>query len=98
MKYIILFEDNPDLGEDVRASHMPQHLTFLEENRQTIESAGPLREPDGNAAGGLWIVEAGSDAEVKQLVENDPFWPTGLRKSFRILEWKQVFADGVRLV
>jgi hypothetical protein len=31
---------------------------------------------------------------VRRLCERDPFWPTGLRKSVRILEWRQVFADG----
>jgi uncharacterized protein YciI len=31
-------------------------------------------------------------------VKKDPFWPTGLRKSVRILAWKQVFADGRRSI
>jgi uncharacterized protein YciI len=31
-------------------------------------------------------------------VKADPFWPTGLRHSVRILSWSQVFADGKRLL
>jgi hypothetical protein len=31
------------------------------------------------------------------LFANDPFWPTGLRRSARVLAWKQVYADGARL-
>jgi hypothetical protein len=31
------------------------------------------------------------------LIKEDPFWPTGLRKSVCILAWNQVFADGRRL-
>ena len=31
---------------------------------------------------------------IDALVKADPFWPTGLRKSVRILKWNQVFADG----
>ena len=31
------------------------------------------------------------------LVHEDPFWPTGLRKSVRVLLWKRVFADGKSL-
>jgi uncharacterized protein YciI len=42
-------------------------------------------------------VEAKDAAEVDALVKADPFWPTGLRKSVRILAWTQVFADGKRL-
>jgi hypothetical protein len=31
-------------------------------------------------------------------VKEDPFWPTGLRRSVRILSWSQVFAEGKRLI
>jgi uncharacterized protein YciI len=55
--------------------------------------------PGSNAAtGGLWLVEAGSADEVRRLCENDPFWPTGLRKSVQIHEWTRVFSDGKRLI
>jgi uncharacterized protein YciI len=52
----------------------------------------PLHRPAETA------VEAIDDAAVDALVRNDPFWPTGLRKSVRILAWAQVFADGERLI
>jgi hypothetical protein len=32
------------------------------------------------------------------LAGQDPFWPTGLRKSVRVLEWRRVFADGRNLI
>ena len=31
-----------------------------------------------------------------ELVQADPFWPTGLRKAVRVLQWAQVFAEGRR--
>jgi uncharacterized protein YciI len=43
-------------------------------------------------------VEAESHDAVMSLVHEDPFWPTGLRKEVRILQWQQVFADGRRLI
>ena len=98
MLYAVLFEDNPDLGADVRRQNMPAHLAFLERNGSRIKSAGPLRTATGDAAGGLWIVETDSADSVDALVKEDPFWPTGLRKSVRILAWSQVFADGKRLL
>ena len=33
-----------------------------------------------------------------RLVEADPFWSTGLRKSIRILEWTRVYADGQQMI
>jgi len=98
MKFIVLFEDNPGAGTDLRTKHMPNHLAFLERNAAQIEAAGPLKEGDGSGAGGLWFVEANDEIQVRKLVEDDPFWPTGLRKSIRILCWNQVFAQGKRLI
>jgi uncharacterized protein YciI len=98
MLFAVLFEDNPDLEVDPRARLMPAHLDFLERNAPNIKAAGPLKDDAGAAAGGLWLVEAGSAAEVQALVEDDPFWPSGLRKSVRILAWTQVFAEGRRQI
>ena len=98
MKFIVLFEDNPAAGADVRREHMAAHLGFLEKHAAKVTAAGPLQTSDGQGAGGLWIVDAANPAEVDALVKEDPFWPTGLRKSVRILAWKQVFADGGRLI
>jgi uncharacterized protein YciI len=46
----------------------------------------------------LWIIEADDAGQVQALVEADPFWPTGLRKSIRILEWARVYADGRKMI
>jgi uncharacterized protein len=98
MLYAVLFTDD-DAHADARARVMPAHLDFLERHRDRIRAAGPLREAaDGAAAGGLWLVEAESPDAVATLYRADPFWPTGLRKSVRVLQWSQVFADGRRLV
>jgi len=98
MKFIILFEDDPNADPDIRSRHMPDHLAFLEAHAASVMAAGPLFDGAGGGRGGLWIVEADGTAEVERLVHEDPFWPTGLRRSFTILSWRQVFADGVRLI
>jgi uncharacterized protein YciI len=98
MLYAVLFEDDPSLGSDVRRQHMPAHLSFLERNAAQIKAAGPLRVSSGDPAGGLWIVEADSSDAVDALIREDPFWPTGLRRSVRVLGWSQVFADSKRLI
>ena len=96
MIYAVLFEDD-DSRADMRPKHMPAHLAFLEQNATNIQAAGPLKQAgSGIAAGGLWLVDADSSDTVQSLIETDPFWSTGLRKSVRVLEWTQVFADGKR--
>ena len=98
MLFVVLFQDNPALGLDVRRQHMSEHLSFLERNAKQIRAAGPLKASSGDPQGGLWIVEAESPGAVDELVKEDPFWPTGLRRSATILGWSQVFADGKRLI
>jgi uncharacterized protein YciI len=93
--YAVLLVDNPDFAH-MRPRHMAAHLDFLDRNSAKIRSAGPLKEADGAGAGGLWLVEADSPGAVQALVEADPFWPTGLRQSVRVLQWTLVVADGKR--
>jgi uncharacterized protein len=97
MRFAVLFEDDPAKA-DVRPRLMPEHLAFLARNADRVLEAGPLSEADGAPAGGLWIVEAADAKEARALVEEDPFWPTGLRRSVRVLGWRRVFADGRSLL
>ncbi|MEM1198737.1 MAG: YciI family protein [Pseudomonadota bacterium] len=97
MIYAVLFEDNEDAAH-MRSQHMAEHLAFLERNQAAISAAGPMLDAETSSpAGGLWLVNADTVDDARRLVENDPFWPTGLRKAVRILEWKQVFSGGQRL-
>lgn len=90
MDYAVLFEDN-DEKAGKRAEFMKEHLVFLKSKAKQISAAGPLKDAaSGSPAGGLWLVSAQSREEVVALVKADPFWPTGLRKSYRILEWTKV--------
>ena len=98
MKYAVLFEDNDDFAH-MRPKYMADHLQFLKDNGAKIDAAGPLKDAESvQPAGGIWIVDADDALQVRALVEADPFYPTGLRKSIRILEWTQVFADGKQLI
>lgn len=97
MRFVVLLEDEPSKA-DVRPMLMPQHLAFLKKHGDTILEAGPLSDADGKAAGGIWIVEAEDAAAARALVEADPFFAGGLRKSVRVLSWKRVFAGGKALI
>ena len=73
MKFIVLFEDNTTASVDVRRRHMPEHLAFLQRNGSKILAAGPLTAPDGQGAGGLWLVTANDPSEIDALIKQDPF-------------------------
>jgi uncharacterized protein YciI len=92
MDYAVLFEDNDDKAGK-RAEFMKEHLAFLRSHAGEISAAGPLKDAEtGLPAGGLWLVHADSRQAVVALIEADPFWPTGLRKSYKILQWTKVHA------
>jgi uncharacterized protein YciI len=92
LDYAVLFEDN-DEKAGKRAEFMKEHLAFLRSNAEQISAAGPLKDAGtGLPAGSLWLARAGSHEEVTALVKADPFWPTGLRKSYKIVEWTKVHA------
>jgi uncharacterized protein YciI len=98
MKYAVLFEDNDEFAHK-RPEFMADHLQFLADNSDRIEIAGPMKEAKSQQpAGGLWVVDAESPEQVQALVETDPFWPTGLRESIRILEWTHVYAYGKKMI
>jgi len=98
MKYAVLFEDNDEFAHK-RPQFMADHLQFLGDNSDKIDAAGPLKDAaTQDPAGGLWIMEAEDAGQVQALVEADPFWPTGLRKSIQILEWTRVYVDGQKMI
>lgn len=97
VKYLVLFEDNDEFAH-MRERHMDEHLQFMADHGSSFDAAGPLRDAEtSNPAGGVWVIDAGDAGEVRALVEGDPFYATGLRKSVRILEWTQTYADGRKL-
>jgi hypothetical protein len=55
MKMIILFSDNPQANPEIRNTHMPDHLTFLEKNSAQSLPPGRLwRRMAPSAAGSGW--------------------------------------------
>lgn len=91
MIYCVFFEDDEQFS-GARAIHMRAHLEFLKKNQHIIREAGPLFDIFEKKSAGLWVAEADSVDDVIRCIEMDPFWPTGLRKSYRLMEWHQVFS------
>ena len=98
MLFIVQFEDKPGTGE-LRSKLLEAHFGFLDLMKERVLVAGSMREgPDDKPVGGLWIVEAGDEAEVRDIFKDDPFWTNGLRATVRINRWHKAFPDRKTLV
>ncbi|MCG7505328.1 YciI family protein [Mesorhizobium retamae] len=97
-RFVAIFEDN--VGFDwVRRDHSGEHLAFLEANKTRIVLAGALRPGvDEHPSGGLWIFDVASADEAIALIESDPYFKLGLRKSYDLRVWgKPPFYGAVTL-
>ncbi len=93
MLFIVQFEDKPGVGE-LRQKLIADHVAFLDSRKDKVLIAGSVREiPSDLPLGGLWIVEAENEAEVRDTFKDDPFWVNGLRATVRINRWVKAFPD-----
>ncbi|SMC23416.1 hypothetical protein SAMN02745857_01596 [Andreprevotia lacus DSM 23236] len=93
MRYIVRFHDRPDTAA-LRHEVLAAHLAWLEQHRDQVLVAGSLwPEAAERAEGGLWIVEADSEAAIRDWMQTDPFWTCGLRASVEIFRWRKAFPE-----
>lgn len=98
MLFIVQFEDKPGVTE-MRLKLLEEHFAFLDRQKEKVLVAGSVRDiPSDAPLGGLWIVEAESEADVRGVFKDDPFWVNGLRASVRINKWVKAFPDRKTLV
>ncbi len=93
MLYIVQFEDKPGMGE-LRQQLLQKHFDFLDSVKDRVLVPGSVREvPSDKPLGGLWIVEARDEADVRDVFKDDPFWTSGMRASVKINRWHKAFPD-----
>jgi uncharacterized protein len=93
MLFVVRFTDDPQ-RLSTRKQFLPDHLEWLEAHKKNVLVPGSLRpEPDAAPTGACWIVEAQDKNEVEHLLQSDPFWVHGLRKSREILHWYKAFPE-----
>ena len=93
MLFIVQFEDKPGTGE-LRQTLLEKHFAFLDSRKDKVLVAGSMREiPSDRPIGGLWIVEAESESDVRDIFKDDPFWVNDLRATVKINRWVKAFPD-----
>ena len=82
--------DKPGVLEE----QLEPHLEYLKQVHGKVLLSATKHAPDGNkAAGFVWLIEAESEDEAKQLCQADPFWTAGLRTSFQLSRLTKALPD-----
>ena len=87
--YVVYRADRADgQAAAIRARTRPLHRDYMAGFASRVRAGGPLLDAQGAAAGGLMIIEADSEAEVRRIVANDPFEQAQLSGRIEISEFR----------
>jgi hypothetical protein len=89
MIYAVLYEYSPDQGKIL--DNRPAHRKYLNElmGKSQLLAAGPLTDDSG----ALIVYQAADEAELKGIIENDPFRRAGVFVRWQIKPWRVVFGN-----
>lgn len=88
--YAVHFDDDP-ARHAVREDQRAAHVAFLAARADRVLSAGTLcREGSEAPVGELWLVRAASELAARELIEADPYFVHGLRRTVRV--WRYAAA------
>lgn len=68
----------------IRAATRPAHRAYMDRFADRVRLGGPILGSDGQGCGGLMLVHAASEEEVRDMVRNDPFEQAGLSTTIAI--------------
>jgi uncharacterized protein YciI len=91
MLFAVLLRDDPERLH-LREGHRDEHLSYVAAQDGRIIAVGALRlQPENAPQGALWLVHADTKEAAQALVESDPFFKLGLRRSIDIFHWGKGF-------
>lgn len=79
-------EDGKAAG--IRATTRPAHRDYMSAFGPRVLIGGPILDEDGNARGGMMVIEAESRDEVERIVAADPFEQAGLSATIHIAPFR----------
>lgn len=76
---------NMDDVDELKRVHYDAHIDYLKAlDESVLLSATVQSTPNAPAHELIWIICADSPQQAQQIVEGDPFWTSGVRRSVRI--------------
>ncbi|MFV1802602.1 YciI family protein, partial [Phaeobacter sp. JH18-12] len=93
VRWVVIFKDSIEMLEvRARKDLRDAHVAYAKDHPELLIGGGLKPEEDEPFCGALWVVEATTKAEVKKLVENDPFY-FPKHRSFEIFTWGKLLED-----
>ena len=78
-QYIVYRVDRRDgQAAAIRAATRPLHRDYMAQFAARVRIGGPILDAAGQACGGMMVIDAASEAEVRAIVDADPFELAGL--------------------
>lgn len=86
MAFTALCIDRSDIDTRMlRRAARDAHFAYIESIMDRLLVAGPLGEADSSEhCASLFIYRVGSEAEARQLLEDDPYWQAGIYAECRL--------------
>ncbi|WOR15554.1 YciI family protein [Hyphomonas sp. FCG-A18] len=85
--YLVICRDGPGSAEP-RKIHLKGHLDHVEANWTRYVTAGPIREPGGEAlVGSIFLVLADTLEDAKALMNGDPYITCGMYETITYNEF-----------
>jgi uncharacterized protein YciI len=96
-KFVVISSVGPNRDPSKGAREQPfwdEHATFIDKlvDKGFIFMGGPLVDGTSLPSGALLIVNADSENEVRENLENDPWFKRGILKLESVTRW-QIFID-----
>lgn len=87
--YMVYRSDRTDGEADrIRTRIRPAHREYMDQFKDRVRLGGPVLDSEGKACGGLMVIEAESQDEVRRMVDADPFEQAGLSARIEILPFR----------
>lgn len=89
--YMVYRLDRSDgQAEPIRAETRPAHREYMDGFKDWVRLGGPILDAQGQACGGLMLIEADSEDAVRRMVDEDPFEIAGLssRIDIHLFRWQ----------
>jgi uncharacterized protein len=89
--YMVYRTDRQDgQAAAIRAATRPQHQAYMKPFASRVRLGGPVLDSQGQPCGGLMLIEADSEDEVRAIVRDDPFEQAGLSAviDIRAFRWQ----------
>jgi uncharacterized protein YciI len=86
--FAVIGFDHPPHSMDKRDAVRSEHRAYVAQNGSAITCVGPLLDDDNNQCGSFYIFEADNEQQIREWLEKEPFYRTGVYQQLVIRRFK----------